>query len=145
MTQFSATVSLFAFILAAPALAQDAPPVGHAPTVGADPGQTASTAAGSDLEMLLTSIRSGKTNIGAIASLTSVGEVGVVRVGRLEGGDARVLETAISENKADIAALQGAIASNPAVKAKLDENSVQVPDVVAARVEADGSLTVFAR
>jgi hypothetical protein len=145
MKHLLATVSLLAFALPAPAPAQDAPPVGQAPAV-VDPGQTASTAAGSDLETLIASIRSGKTNIGAIASLTSVGKVEVVRIGDLAAGaGAGALETAITENQADIEALQGVIAGNPALVARLDENAVDVSTVVAAKVEADGSLTVFAR
>ena len=66
--------------------------------------------------------------------------------GNLAGGvETRALETAISENQADIEALQGVMSANPAVSAKLGENAVDVSTVVAAKVEADGSLTVFAK
>ena len=95
---------------------------------------------------MLAAIRAGKTNVGAIDSMSSVSEVEVVRITDLVGGtDAQALETAVAENQADIEALQKAIEGNMALKAELDANSVAVSDIVAANVEADGSLTVFAR
>ena len=140
------TALLAAAALAVPAFAQDAPPSVEGAAVPTDPGLTASTDAAADLETVMAAIRAGKTNIGAIESLSSVSEVEVVRLGDLPGGtDRGALEAAMSENQADIAALQKVIGDNPAVKAELDANSVAVSDVVAANVEADGSLTVFAR
>jgi len=133
------TALLVAAAAAVPAFAQDAP-------TAVDPGLTASTGASADLETVMEAIRAGKTNIGAIASLSAVGEVEVVRLGDLPGGtDGGALEAAISESQADISALQKVMADNQALEAELDANAVAVSDVVAANVEADGSLTIFAR
>ena len=141
-----ATALLAASALAVPTFAQDAPPTSQGATATTDPGPTASTGAAADFDDVIASIRSGKTNVGAIESLSSVSEVEVVRITDLAGGtDAGALETAISENQADIAALQKAIGGNQALKAELDANAVAVSDIVAANVDADGSLTVFAR
>jgi hypothetical protein len=146
MKRLFATAFLAASALAAPAFAQDAPPAHGGATATTDPGLTASTGAAADFETVLAAIRAGKTNVGAIDSMSSVSEVEVVRITDLVGGtDAQALETAVAENQADIEALQKAIEGNMALKAELDANSVAVSDIVAANVEADGSLTVFAR
>ncbi len=146
MKHFLAAVSMIISTAASPALAEDAPEIDEGATVGIDPGFTASTGAETGLETLMEAIRAGKTNIGAIESLSAVGKVQVVRVGSLSNGNAAgQLEQAISENQADITALQGVVGGNPALKAELDASEVAVSDVVAAKVEADGSLTVYAR
>lgn len=145
MKHLTATALLAASVLAVPAFGQDAPQPSQGATL-TDPGVTASTGAAADFDTVIASIRAGKTNVGAIQSLSSVGEVKVVRITDLAGGtNAQALETAISENEAGIVALQNAIGGNQALKAELDANTVAVSDIVAANVEADGSLTVFAR
>jgi hypothetical protein len=69
-----------------------------------------------------------------------------VRVSDLaKGENMQALDKAISENQADVTSLQTAIDGNAALKAKLDEESVNSADVVAANVEADGSVTVYVK
>lgn len=111
-----------------------------------DPGATASTDAKANFGTVMSSIRAGKTNIDAISALTTVNTVNVVRVSDLaKGENMQALDKAISENQADVTSLQTAIEGNAALKAKLDEESVNSADVVAANVEADGSVTVYVK
>ncbi len=94
----------------------------------------------------MSSIKAGKTNVSAITGLTTVNKVNVIRVGDLaKGNNMQALDKAITDNQADIAGLQTAISSNTALKAKLDAESVQASSVVAANVEADGSVTVYVK
>ena len=63
----------------------------------------------------------------------------------LPDANAEALTSAVSENKAEIDNLKSAIESNSAVSGALEAQSVEPADVVAAKVEADGKLTVFVR
>ena len=51
----------------------------------------------------------------------------------------------IADNQTDITGLQTAIGANTALKAKLDAESIQASSVIAAQVEADGSVTVYVK
>jgi hypothetical protein len=134
-----------AAVLAAWAL-QLAPAFGQQPgaVVPVDPAVTDSTGA-VDPASIIESIRAGRTNIGAIQSMSSVGSVEVIRIGASAPDMEGELESAIEESRADIAMLQEVVAANPALKAELDAQSIPVTDVVAARVEADGSLKIFVK
>ncbi len=57
--------------------------------------------------------------------------------------DKTKLETALSENKEQVTALQTAVEANAALKAELDKQKVEASSIVAAKMEADGSMTVF--
>ena len=136
---------LLASVLAAPALAEDT-----ATTTGTkvqtDASTTASTDAKANFGTVMSSIKAGKTNVSAISGMTTVNSVNVVRVGDLaKGNNMQALEKAITENQADITSLQTAIGANTELKAKLDAESVQATSVVAADVEADGSITVYVK
>jgi hypothetical protein len=111
-----------------------------------DMGTTASTDAKANFGTVMSSIKAGKTNVSAIGSLTTVNKVNVVRVSDLAtGNNMQALDKVIADNQADITSLQAAISGNTALKAKLDAKSVQASSVVAANVEADGSVTVYVK
>lgn len=113
---------------------------------GTDTSTTASTGTKANFGSVMSSIKAGKTNVSAITGLTAVNEVNVVKVSDLaQGNNMQALDKAISENQADITGLQTAISGNTALKAKLDAEQVQASSVVAADVEADGSVTVYVR
>src|SRR5690606_24587312 len=128
-----------ALVLALPAwhgsaVAQDAPPANGAIATPVNPAVTGGIDA-DDPESIIEAIREGKTNIGALQSLSSVGKVEVVRVGEAAPDSSEALEAAVAESRADIAMLQQVIEANPALKAELDAQSVPVAEVIAAKVE----------
>jgi endonuclease/exonuclease/phosphatase family metal-dependent hydrolase len=111
-----------------------------------DTSTTASTDAKANFGTVMSSIEAGKTNVSAITGLTAVNKVNVVKVGDLaKGNNMQALDKAITDNQTDITGLQTAISGNTALKAKLDAEQVQASSVVAADVEADGSVTVFVK
>jgi hypothetical protein len=111
-----------------------------------DSSTTASTNAKANFGTVMSSIKAGKTNVSAITGLTAVNEVNVVKVSDLaQGNNMQALDKAIADSQADIDSLQAAISGNTALKAKLDAEQVQASSVVAADVEADGSVTVFVK
>jgi len=115
-------------------------------TTGTDTDTTASTSAKANFGTVMSSIKAGKTNVSAIGALTAVSQVNVVRVGDLaQGNNMQALDKAVADNQTDIASLQTAVSGNTALKAKLDAESVQASSVIAANVEADGSVTVYVK
>ena len=115
-------------------------------TTTTDTSTTASTDAKANFGTVMSSIKAGKTNVDAITALTTVNTVNVVRVDDLaKGNNMQALDKAVADNQADITSLQTAVSGNTALKAKLDAESVQASSVIAANVEADGSVTVYVK
>ena len=111
-----------------------------------DTDTTASTGAKANFGTVMSSIKAGKTNVGAIGALTAVNQVNVIRVGDLaQGNNRQALDKAVADNQADITSLQTAVSGNTALKMMLDAESVQASSVIAANVEADGSVTVYVK
>jgi hypothetical protein len=134
---------LFASTFALPAVAEGTMQQQGAQTQ-TDPTTTAATEP--TFDTVMSAIQASKTNVSTIGSLTTVNDVNVVRVGDLaQGNNMQALDQAVTEHQADITSLQSAITANTALKAKLDAEQVQASNVVAADVEADGSVTVFVR
>lgn len=76
--------------------------------------------------------------------MTDVSKVKVVRVSELATGeDATTLETALTENKDQVTEVQAAVEANATLKAELEKQQVQASSVVAAKTDADGTITVF--
>ena len=137
---------LLASAFAVPALAEDTTTTTTGTQVQTDASTTASTDAKANFGTVMSSIKAGKTNVSAIGGLTTINKVHVIRVGDLaKGNNMQALDKAISDNQADITGLQTAITANTALKAKLDAESVQASNVVAANIEADGSVTVYVK
>jgi hypothetical protein len=135
--------------LAATSLAQDTtkpPPGGEsgAATGGLSPdtGTTAVIEAKPTLADVTAAIEDSGATASQIGTITAVGEVKVVKINEL-GGNATDLQTAVSENQEDVTKLRGAVEANPALKAELDKQKVEVSSVVATKIEADGAVTVF--
>ena len=140
------TAVLLASAFSIPALAEDATKTNKNAQTQTDTGTTASTNADANFGSVISAIQAGKTNVGAIQGLTSVSNVKVVKVSELaKGNNMEALNNAVSKNQADITSLQTAVGANPALKAKLDAQSVVTSDIVAANVEADGSVTVYVK
>jgi hypothetical protein len=94
---------------------------------------------------LISSINATSETNTELAALQSVPDVNVVQVDDLKGADSSALENAISKNEDDIATLRSTIESNSTLNAALEAENVEVSDIVAAQVDASGSLTVFTK
>lgn len=115
--------------------------IGTTPIVP-DTGMTGSVSAEASFDDVISSIRT--PNADAIGAITDASKVKVVRVSELATGeDATALETALSENKEQVTEVQAAVEANAALKAELEKQQVQASNVVAAKTEADGTITVF--
>jgi len=137
---------LLASVVATPALAEDATTTATATAVETDASTTASTDAKANFGSVMSSIKAGKANVGGISGMSTVSKVNIIRVADLaKGNNMQALDKAIMDNEADITSLQTAIGANTALKAKLDAEFVQASSVVAANVEADGSVTVYVK
>jgi hypothetical protein len=136
---------------AAPSFAEDAtkPAAGtetqSGTTASPDTGTTASTTADADISTVIAAIGANQTSVTQIPTITEVSKLKVVKVGDIatEDADKEKLETALSENKEQVTALQTAVDANAALKAELEKQQVETSSVVAAKLEADGSMTVF--
>lgn len=102
-----------------------------------DTGTTAAVAAKSNFGTLISSIRAGK---GSLDGVMADSTVNVVQVEDLIQGSNRVaLDNALAENEAEVEALRDDLAA-------LDPDGLadeEIDRAVAARTEADGSLTVY--
>ncbi|MGB3388090.1 MAG: hypothetical protein WBA88_08945 [Pseudaminobacter sp.] len=107
-----------------------------------DAGTTGSVSADANFDDVISSIRA--PNADAIGAVTDVSKVKVVRVSELATGeDATTLETALTENKDQVTEVQAAVEANATLKAELEKQQVQASSVVAAKTDADGTITVF--
>lgn len=82
---------------------------------------------------------------GSIGAMTEVSSVNVIKVDGMADANMEAFAKAETDNQASIDELRASLDANAAVKAALDAQSVNSGDVVAASVNADGSLTVFVR
>ena len=105
--------------------------------VDVDSGTTASTAKG-NFGTVISSIRAGKSDLSAVTADT---EVNVVPVDELiEGNNRSALDNALSDNQDQIDQLRADLGGIEGLEGLSEE---QIDAAVAARVEADGSLTVY--
>lgn len=135
-------------LLAIPALAQtsETPPgsIGVTPDVPAAPGtETTNAIPGADLDTAIAAMRDGRASANALGDLTAVSEVRFVSLESVAGARKPELDVALEETKDDQTGLQAAIKANPALSARLEEENVDISTVVAGRVEADGSVTLY--
>ena len=146
MKRIIVTAVLLASAFSIPALAEDATKTNKNAQTQTDTGTTASTNADANFGSVISAIQAGKTNVGALQGLTTVSNVKVVKVNELaRGNNMEAFNNAVSKNQADITSLQTTVGANTALKAKLDAQSVTTSDIVAANVEADGSVTVYVK
>ena len=142
------------------ALAQDVK-VGAGAGVGVDAG-AAVGAAGASAETKAnanaSAHASGEHNFGSLISsingkakldlsgVTDATNVNIVLVSSLKGeadADAQALDNALSKEAESLTTLRADIGANATVKAKVESAGYKVENIVAAKLEADGSLTVY--
>jgi hypothetical protein len=138
-------------ILAAPSFAQDTTkPMPDADSGAATGGAMtpdtdttgATTTAPPSIADVIAAVKANDTSASQIGTITAVGEVKVVKISEL-GGSATELQTAVTENQDDLTKLRNAVEANPALKAELDKQQVEISSIVATEIEADGAVTVY--
>ncbi|NGO55128.1 hypothetical protein [Allomesorhizobium camelthorni] len=143
-----AAASLAIASLTAPSFAQDTTtPVpgaegGGAMTPDIDTTGATTTTAPPSIADVIEAVKANDTTASQIGTITAVGEVKVVKISEL-GGSATELQTTLTENQDDLTKLRSAVEANPALKAELDKQQVEVASVVATEIEADGAVTVY--
>jgi hypothetical protein len=77
----------------------------------------------------------------------SDGKITVVPVGTLDDTDPnkQVLQERMKTNPDEVAALQSTIQANPALKAQLESQNVQLNNIVAAEKAGDGDFTFYVK
>ena len=93
----------------------------------------------------LAAVARSSENATSIGSMTEVSSVNVIKLGDMANANMEAFGSAETENQAGIDELRASLDANAAVKAALDAQSVTSDQVVAADVNADGSLTVYVR
>lgn len=89
----------------------------------------------------------GGMSSGSDMGIWSDGKITVVPVGTLDDTDPnkQVLQDRMTTNPDEVAALQSAIQANPALKAQLESQNVQLNSIVAAEKAGDGDLTFYVK
>lgn len=154
--KFAASLLAGAFFVA-PAFAQDNATGGVAvpdPTTGTQTdtavqptggssGATASTGATIDGKAAMAAIAGTSDSARHLGTISAVSDIHVVKLSDLAGADPAALKEEIAKSKSAISGLRSTLDANAALAAKLKEKSVETKSVVAATVEADGSVTIF--
>lgn len=107
-----------------------------------DTGTTAAIAP--TFDGALTAIDGNSTSAKSIETMTEVNTVNIVKIDELEGADAAAVESAVSENEEGVSELRSSIEANAALSEQLETEGVDASSVVAAQVEADGAVTIYA-
>lgn len=113
--------------------------------IAPDAGTTGSVSHDGAINDLLSAISDSRTSATAIGAMRQVSRVNVVKVSSIaRGDDARSVSNAVRDNGQDRKTLQSAIRKNAALSAKLKAKKTSPSQIVAAKIEADGSVTIFA-
>jgi hypothetical protein len=110
-------------------------------TGGVAPAEGAAAQGQSPAEAAIAGMRSGAESAKRVQTMSKVAFVRIVDVGGKN--DQAAVEKAASENRESIKSLREAVKANAALSAKLEEKSVKPESVVAARLNDDGSLTIY--
>jgi hypothetical protein len=111
-----------------------------------DIGTTGSTGSADYFHQAVSSIRSSHKAATEIAAVTNLDVVDVVEIDALaEGQNSAALDNAISDHAEAAGSLRSSIAANTVLSAALQDKGVDLSSVVAATVNADGSVTIYTR
>ncbi|MBX3576851.1 MAG: hypothetical protein KF723_06555 [Rhizobiaceae bacterium] len=77
-----------------------------------------------------------------LGTVSAISRINVVKISEI-GGDPVEMQSAIDANKVHATGVQAAIKANAALSTKMSEENLDVSAVVAAHIEADGSVTVY--
>ena len=118
-----------------------------AAVIGASMLSPVAYAAGTaSFDQVMTSVKASKMGAEKIQGLTAVKSVNVVKISDIaQGQDMSQFDAAVTQNTADITALQTALTAKPEISKALTDANVQPTQVVAADVAMDGIVTVYVR
>jgi hypothetical protein len=109
-------------------------------------GTTGSTGSADYFHQAVSSIRSSHKAATEIAAVTNLDVIDVVEIDALaEGQNRAALDNAISDHAEAAGSLRSSIAANTVLSAALQDKGVDLSSVVAATVNADGSVTIYTR
>ena len=107
-------------------------------------GSASATANGNVSESsVLTAFNSDQAALQAIANLGADSNVQVLRIGSMVSANANAFSQAISDSSSASAQLQTAINANADLSAQLGQNNIDVSTLVAADVDANGTLVLY--
>jgi hypothetical protein len=112
-------------------------------TGGVAPAEGAAGQGQSPVEVAISAMRSSADSAKRVQTMSKVAFVQIVDVGSGGKTDQAAVQKAASENREGIKSLQDAIQANAALSDKLGEKSVKSESVVAAKLNDDGSLTIY--
>lgn len=108
-----------------------------------DTGTTAAIGGEPTFDEAIAAIEGNSASAATISGMSEVGTVNVVHLDELEGHDPAQVDEAVTAN--DATELQSSIEVNSSLSEQLSTQGVEASSVVAAQVEADGSVTVYTR
>jgi len=107
-------------------------------------GNAAATANGNVSESsVLTAFNGDQAALQAIANLGADSNVEVLRIGSMVSANTNAFSQAITDNSSASAQLQTAINANADLSAQLGQNNIDVSTIVAADVDANGTLVLY--
>lgn len=109
-------------------------------TGGVAPEDSAAARKQSPLDAAVAGIRASEDGAARVQSMKKVASLRIVDVG--SGGKAEI-DKAVAENRSGVKALRDAIHANAPLQGKLKEKSIEPDQVVAVKLNDDGSLTVY--
>jgi hypothetical protein len=110
-------------------------------TGGVAPEDSGAARKQSPLDAAVAGIRASEDGAARVQSMKKVASLRIVDVGA--GGDKTEIDKAVAENRNGVKALQDAIEANASLQVQLKEKSIRSEQVVAVKLNDDGSLTVY--
>lgn len=110
-------------------------------TGGMAPEESGAAQKQSPLDAAVAGIRASEEGAARVQSMSKVASLRIVDVGA--GGDKAAIDKAITESRNGIKALRDAIRANDPLQSKLKEKSIKPEQIVAVKLNDDGSLTVY--
>ncbi|MDN5927926.1 MAG: hypothetical protein L0I29_12705 [Hyphomicrobiales bacterium] len=110
-------------------------------TGGVAPADSGAGERQSPLDAAVAGIRASEEGAVRVQSMKKVASLRIVDVGA--GSDRTAIDKAVAENRSGVKALRNAIRANNPLQGKLGEESIRPEQVVAVKLNDDGSLTVY--
>jgi hypothetical protein len=110
-------------------------------TGGVAPEDSSAARKRSPLDAAVAGIRASEDGAARVQSMKKVAFLRIVDVG--SGGGKAEIDKAVAENRSGVKALRDAIHANTPLQGKLKEKSIEPDQVVAVKLNDDGSLTVY--
>jgi hypothetical protein len=110
-------------------------------TGGVAPEDSGAAQKQSPLDAVVAGIRASEEGAARVQSMKKIAYLRIVDVGG--SGNKAAIDKAVTENRNGVEALRDAIHANASLQGELEEKSVKPDQVVAVKLNDDGSLTVY--